>query len=127
MDKNITLTIKDSQDLVTFDLLEVPLKQNIIAGKTDIMTIDGNITTYHSFTKRSWSHKWGYMSSKQYDRLKDFYDRQNTSSNRPLITIKRDGVIDVVDVPVVFELSDKEIISNCGMVKDVEIKMRETK
>lgn len=118
-----TLTLTDDEQTVTYSLLEVPLVQGSDNGATNVMTISGNIYTDYIYQKRTWKHKWDYMSAEEYVELRGFYDRQFELNKYPRLTISQLGAD---DVPVVMNISDRQIVNNCGMVKNVEITLRET-
>lgn len=125
MNDPITLQLIDAADNLTYDLLEVPLQQDTIDGKTNIETLDGNVFTYVTYDgKRRIVHTWAYMSDEEYQRLKAFERRQYSTFLRPLLTIPRLGI---ENMPVVVDITTpQKIINNCGVVQGVTLTLRET-
>lgn len=119
----ITLTLTDDANSITYELLQVPFTEKQEMGGSKIVTLDGNVSTYRLWGKRLWTHKWAWMTEQEYLNLKGFYDRQWTSLKYPKMTCERLGV---ESLPVVLDISDRNIISDCGVVRDVEISLRET-
>ena len=116
------LNLADQANSYTWNILEVPLTESPVEGTSDIVTIDGNIATYFQFKKRQWSHRWTWMSKAEYEILKAFYDRQFTLNQYPQLTISE---LNIVDMPVRMTINPKNIIDNCGNVRDVQITFRE--
>ncbi len=120
----LTLKLTDDSEVIEYDLLEVPLTESPIRGATDIETLDGNVSTYFTYNKRSWRHRWAYMSKEDYEKLKGFYDRQFTNHKYPLLSIPE---LNVNNVPVLMNINQRDIVNNCGMVSGVETTFRESK
>lgn len=120
---SLTLTLTDTQDTVTYELLEVPFTTEDVVGKSDITTLSGNVYVDFLYDKRRWKHKWKTMSEAEYNKLRGFYDRQLTLYKFPLLSIPEYGI---EDVPVVMSISARKTVNNCLRVEDVEITLRET-
>jgi len=125
MNNAITMQLIDTVDNLTYDLLEVPLTQEIIDGKTNVEPLNGDVFTYVTYDgKRRITHSWAYMSEDDYLRLLAFERRQYSTFLRPLLTIPRLGI---ENMPVILEFSNpQKIVNNCGVVNGVTIVMRET-
>lgn len=122
----LSLTLTDLQDTVTYDLLQVPLTTSDVEGTTDVTTLDGNIYTDYLYDKKTFSHKWAWMSLEDYNRLRAFYDRQFSDYKYPTMTLTEpDGT--VITKVTKMDISAKKMINQCGVVEDVEIKLRETR
>lgn len=120
---SLTLTLTDTQDTVTYTLLEVPFTTEDVTGTTSVTTLSGNVYTDYLYDKRQWKHKWSWMTEADYNKLRGFFDRQFTLYKYPLLSIPDYGV---ENVPVKMEISARKTIDNCLRVEDVEIKLRET-
>ncbi len=120
---SLTLTLTDTQDTVTYTLLEVPFTTEDVTGKSEITTLSGNIYVDYLYNKRQWKHKWKTMSEAQYNKLRGFYDRQLTTYKFPLLSVPEYGV---ENVPVAMNISARKTVNNCLRVEDVEITLRET-
>ena len=59
----IRLTITDTNNTQTFRVLASPLTASPIIKETDVETVDGNISTYYSATKRQFTVHLGYLTS----------------------------------------------------------------
>ena len=123
MNNSITMTLTDSTHSVTYEMLEVPLTEQIVEGARDVQTIDGNVSTYFTFKKRQWRHRWAFMSEDEYLELRGFFDRQQTKYRFPVLSIPRLNV----NTPVRLSINDRNIVNNCGRVRNVDITMRETR
>lgn len=117
------ITITDSVDTLELPLLEVPLKESKIKGETEVITMDLNVYTDFFAQKKAWSHTWANLTEAEYDALEEFFDRQYELYEYPVISIPDLGVVDVV---VKMDLSDRDIIDNCGTVENVTVTFRET-
>lgn len=120
---SLTLTLTDTQDSVTYTLLEVPFTTEDVGGKSEITTLSGNVYVEYLYNKRRWKHKWKSMTAAEYAKLRGFYDRQLSLYKFPLLTIPEYGVS---NVPVVMAISARKTVTNCLRVEDVEITLRET-
>ena len=121
----LTMQLIDGADNIVYDLLEVPLLQETVDGKTNVETLDGNIFTYFAYDgKRRVAHTWAYMTEAEYAQLRAMERRQYTTFLRPLLTVTRLGI---ENMPVVMEITTpQKIISNCGTVQNVTVSLRET-
>jgi len=117
------IEISDTIDTMTIQFPNVPLEESTIEGATDVVTLDLNLYTDFFATKRAWSNSISDMSEDDFNQLKGFYDRQFTLWLYPMITISRLGVEGVV---VRMSLSPRQVIDNCGTVRNVSMDFRET-
>lgn len=128
---SITFTITDLTDSMTFDggQAEIlnPLVSNPVIRETDVETIDANISTYYSATKRQFTVQLGYLDKDSWAALNAFRDRQYTDRKYPLITISGDENINVTDLPMKITINAQNVINNCGEVENVTITLRESK
>lgn len=123
----ITITITDAQDSQTFSLIEAPLVSAPIIAETDVKTVDNNISTYYTGTKRGFTVSFGYMSDSEYALLLGFRDRQYTNMKYPTITISGATNIPSTAITTKMTLNDQRIITNCGLVEGVSADFRESK
>lgn len=124
----ITLTIQDSSDSMTFEAnMIVPIVLNPIINDTDVETIDGNISTYYSSTKRQYEIQLIPMDQGNYAKLKEFVVRQYESLRYPQITIEGAQVLDVDNLTAKISLSPTEVINSCGLVDGIKLTFRESK
>ena len=70
------MTLKDSVDTMTFNLLETPIVDKDIEGAVDNVTLDGNQYTDYLYLKKQYIQKWAIMCPDGYDELRGFYTRQ---------------------------------------------------
>lgn len=70
------MTLKDSVDTMTFNLLETPIVDKDIEGAVDNVTLDGNQYTDYLYLKKQYIQKWAIMCPDGYDQLRGFYTRQ---------------------------------------------------
>ena len=120
---SLTLTLTDTQDTVTYTLLEVPLTTEDITGKGEVTTLNGEVYVDYLYNKRRWKHKWKSMTEAEYNKIRGFYDRQLTLYKLPLLSIPE---YSVSNVPVVMTISARKTVNNCRGVEDVEITLRES-
>lgn len=123
----ITLTITDTQDSATFTLLEAPLISSPVIAETDVVTIDNNISTYYTGTKRRFEVNFGYMTDAEYAILLGFRDRQYTNYKYPTITFSGASNLPSTAITAKMVLNDQRIINNCGLVENVTAEFRESK
>lgn len=123
----IELTLTDNSTTATVPILAPPLSQETIEGSTDVTTLDMNVSTYFTYNKDRWVHTWDYLTEEEYNLVRGFYDRQFTEFAYPLLSITGGGSANVTDVPVRMTISPRNIIDNCGTVRDVEVTFRETR
>lgn len=122
---SLTLTLTDTTDTITYDLLQVPFTTGDIVGNTDVTVLSGDVYTDYIYAKRQWKHKWSFMDITEYKKLRGFYDRQFSTAKYPVMTlVEPDGT--TITTPVRMDINDKKITSQCGMIEDVEITLRET-
>lgn len=77
------MTLKDSADEMTFDLLEVPIVDKDIEGAVDNVTLDGNQYTDYLWLKKQFIQKWSILCDDEYTRLRGFYTRQFENAGVP--------------------------------------------
>lgn len=70
------MTLTDSSDTMTFNLLETPIVDKDIEGAVDNVTLDGNQYTDYLYLKKQYIQKWAIMCPDEYDELRGFYTRQ---------------------------------------------------
>lgn len=119
----ISLELTDSVATLILPILEVPLTQDTIENATDVQTLDFNVYTDFINQKRQWTHTWAYMSLADYNALRAFYDRQFTTYEYPTLSISYYSISGVV---VRMSINQKDIISNCGEIRNVTVTFRET-
>ena len=123
----IRLTITDTNNTQTFRVLASPLTASPIIKETDVETVDGNISTYYSATKRQFTVHLGYLTSIEYATLRAFQTRQYENKLYPVITISGDPNLDATNVTAKMMLNDQNIVDNRGVVEDVIVTFRESK
>lgn len=123
----ITLTISDTQQSATYTLIEAPLVSSPVIAETDVVTIDNNISTYYTGTKRRFEVNFGYMTDAEYQVLLGFRDRQYTNYKYPTITFSGATNLPSTTITAKMVLSDQRIINNCGLVENVSAEFRESK
>lgn len=123
----ITLTISDTQQSATYTLIEAPLVSSPVIAETDVTTIDNNISTYYTGTKRRFEVNFGYMTDTEYQILLGFRDRQYTNYKYPTITFSGATNLPSTTITAKMVLSDQRIINNCGLVENVSAEFRESK
>ncbi len=124
------MTLADSSDTITFNLLEVPIVDKDIEGAVDNVTLDGNQYTDYLYLKKQYIQKWSIMSESDYTKLRGFYTRQFATATPATYTLfyVENGVTTTL-VPIThvrINLSDGGVINACGCRKDVQLTMRET-
>ena len=77
------MTLKDSADEITFNLLEVPIVDKDIEGAVDNVTLDGNQYTDYLWLKKQFIQKWSILCDDEYTRLRGFYTRQFENADVP--------------------------------------------
>ena len=123
----ITVTISDSSNTATFNVLAIPLVSSPVIAESDIITIDNNLSTYYTGTKRSFEVNFGYMDKEAYATLLGFRDRQYTNMKYPTITFSGADNLPSVAITAKMVLSEQRIIDNCGNVEDVKATFRESR
>lgn len=124
---SITITITDTQQTATFDLLDSPLISSPIIAETDVRTIDNNISTYYTGTKRSFTVNFGYMDANAYAILVGFRDRQYTNLKYPTITFAGASNLPNTAITAKMVLNEQKIVNNCGLVEGASADFRESK
>lgn len=124
----ISLTIQDSDDVITFDtVLSSPVILTPIINETDVQSIDGNISTYYGSTKRQYQFKIAWLDAVTYAKILQFRDRQYANMKYPQITILGASNINVTDMTAKLTVSEQEVVDNCGTVENVVLTFRESK
>lgn len=123
----IQIKITDTQTTETFSLLEAPLVSSPVIAETDVVTVDNNISTYYTGTKRRFEVNFGFMSDTDYAKLLGFRDRQYTNYKYPTIQITGASNISSTSITAKMILNDQRIINNCGLVENVTAEFRESK
>lgn len=123
----IQLTITDTQDTATFTVISSPLISQPIIAETDVTTVDNNISTYYTGSKKRYTINLGYMDKETYAVLAGFRDRQYANLKYPTITITGDENINVNNMTAKMTLSEQRVVNNCGEVSEVEVSFRESK
>ena len=123
----IQIKITDTQTKETFSLLEAPLVSSPVIAETDVVTVDNNISTYYTGTKRRFEVNFGFMSDTDYAKLLGFRERQYSNYKYPTIQIT--GASNITSTPITAKmiLNDQRIINNCGLVENVTAEFRESK
>lgn len=122
-----TLTITDLQDTASFTVFEVPVTSAPIIAQSDVVTIDNNLSTYFTGSKKSYTFRFGYLDKDAYAILMGFRDRQYTNHKYPVITVTGNQNLNVSNMTAKMTLSDQNVIDNCGVVSDVSATFRESK
>lgn len=121
------MTLKDSADEMTFDLLEVPIVDKDIEGAVDNVTLDGNQYTDYLWLKKQFIQKWSILCDDEYTRLRGFYTRQFENAEAPSYRLYYgDDTTIIPETAVRLTLTDGGVINACGCRKDVQLTMRET-
>lgn len=124
------MTLTDTQDTMTFDLLEVPIVDKDVEGAVDNTTLDGNVFTDYLYLKKEWTQKWSLMEESDYAKLRGFYTRQfangTTATYRLFYTAGGVTTNIVPTTPVRLRLTDDGVINTCGMRRNITLTMRET-
>lgn len=115
--------LTDDTGTQTLPELNVPFTTSYLEGTTDVTTLSFNVYTDFFAQKRAWTNTYSFLTEAEFNVLKGFYDRQFTLFQYPRLTIERDGI---VNVPVRFTLSPKNVVDNCGTVAGVTISFRES-
>lgn len=123
----ISIKITDTQSTETFSLIEAPLVSSPVIAETDVLTVDNNISTYYTGTKRRFEVNFGFMSALDYAKLLGFRDRQYTNYKYPTIQITGASNIPSTTITAKMVLNDQRIINNCGLVENVTAEFRESK
>lgn len=123
----ITVTISDEQETATFNLIAEPLVSRPIIAESDVVTIDNNISTYYTGTKRAFQVDFGYMDADTYSVLLGFRDRQYTNMKYPTITFSGASNLPSTAITAKMVMSEQRIVNNCGLVEMVSATFRESR
>ena len=104
--------------------LEVPLTVSKAEIMTTVEPLSGNVYDDYIATKRIFSHTWAYLTMAEYNLLDEIYERMKTEYIYPLLTVDGEGVSGLT---VKYELGQKNIIDDCGLVNAVSVTFRETR
>lgn len=124
----ILLTIQDSEDSMTFGAtLITPISLTPIINETDVETLDGNISTYYSSTKRQYTFRLYAMDAESYSQLKAFIQRQYSNLRYPSITVEGGPNLNVEGMTAKMALSEQQVINQCGLVDNITVTFRESR
>ena len=104
--------------------LEIPLTRIKDEKMTTVEPLSGNVYDDYIATKRVWEHSWAFLTKDEYDLLDAIYERMKTEYTYPRLSIDGENVTNVV---VKYTLGAKNIIDDCGDVRDVTVTFRETR
>lgn len=119
-----SISITDSAGTHELPSLEVPLTRVKNEKMTTVEPLSGNVYDDYIATKRIWTHTWAYLTKDEYDLLDEIYERMKSEWTYPQLTIDGESVTNLV---VKYELGQKDIIDDCGEVRDVTVTFRETR
>lgn len=119
-----SISLTDSAGLHELPELEIPLTRVKSEKMVTNEPLSGNVYDSYLATKRIWTHTWAYLSKEEYDLLDEIYERMKSELIYPELTIDGENVDNLV---VKYELGQKNIIDDCGMVSDVTVSFRETR
>lgn len=91
------MTLADSADSMTFDLLEVPIADKDVEGAVDNTLVNGNVFTDYLWLKKQWTQKWALMCDDEYTQLRGFYTRQWENAEAPTYRLFYGDNIDTYD------------------------------
>lgn len=91
------MTLADSADSMTFDLLEVPIADKDVEGAVDNTLVNGNVFTDYLWLKKQWTQKWALMCPDEYEQLRGFYTRQWENAEAPTYRLFYGNNIDTYD------------------------------
>lgn len=118
------MTLADSTDSMTFDLLEVPIADKDIEGAVDNTLVNGNVFTDYLWLKKQWTQKWALMCDDEYAQLRGFYTRQWENAEAPTYRlfygnnvtedVMRNGsyITENIDAPLGAEMSLTQLDGN---------------
>lgn len=118
-----SLTLTDSAGAHELPPLEVPLTMVRNEGMTTVTPLSGNRYKDYIYTKLGYSHTWAWLTKAEYDLLDEIYERQKSEFIFPRLTVQGDNITDMV---VDFELGQKNIADDCGMVQGVSVVFYQT-
>jgi len=123
---NYTLNLEDTSGATfTVPVFNRPLTTKWVEGKSEHVTLNGNVFTYFSYSKRQWVYKWSLMTHDDYQMLQQFRDRQYSLLAYPTATIVN-GSDDPIITLVTMSLGDQSVVTECGDVENVTLTLRET-
>lgn len=120
---SLTLIITDDNASVTYTLLPSPFHKKREIGKSEVLTASGDVYTDYIYKKFEFEYEWGFLVADEYAVLEGFFNRQYSLNKYPRISIPELGVDNMV---AKMELSDQNIVNNCGMVEKVKVSFRES-
>lgn len=118
-----SITITDSAGVHQLPPLEVPLTRVKNEGITTVIPLSGNRYKDYIYTNLIYSHTWAWLTKEEYDLLDEIYERQKTEFIFPSITVEGDSITNMV---VDFELGQKNIADDCGIVQNVTVNFYQT-
>lgn len=92
-------------------------------GKSQNTTLDGNVYIDYVYTKKKFSVDIFHLTPTDYAEIKAFYDYQYSNARFPVISIPELGI---ENMPVYFEMSNRNIVSQCLLTDKITLKFRET-
>lgn len=119
-----SISLTDSAGLHDLPELEIPLTRVKSEKMVTNEPLSGNVYDSYLATKRIWTHTWAYLSKEEYDLLDEIYERMKSELIYPELTIDGENVENLV---VKYELGQKNIVDDCGIVSDVTVSFRETR
>lgn len=123
---SLTLEITDTQagkKTYTEAELGAPFTISDVEGKSQNTTLDGNVYVDYAYNKKSFSVDLFNLSDTDYATIRGYYDRQFTLNRFPTISIPELSISNMV---VFFEISSRNIVSQCLTTDKITLKFRET-
>ena len=85
------------------------------------ISLDGTLNIDYVNNRRSWTIKWNYITSAEYDTIRNLYDNQFLANRMPDFYIPSANFA----VPVFINIKDKNIKWNGQMVENFQITLEE--
>ena len=85
------------------------------------ISLDGTLNIDYVNNRRSWTIKWNYITSAEYDTIRNLYDNQFLANRMPDFYIPSANFA----VPVFINIKDKNIKWNGRMVENFQITLEE--
>lgn len=92
-------------------------------GKSQNTTLDGNIFVDYAYSKKSFTVDIFHLTPQDYADIRAFYDYQYSNARFPVISIPE---LDIENMPVYFEMSNRQIVNQCLLTDKLTLKFRET-
>lgn len=103
--------------------LGAPFTISDVEGKSQNTTLDGNVYVDWAYQKKSFSVDLFHLTPDDYAEIRSFYDYQFQNGSFPILTIPE---LDITNMPVYFEISNRNIINQCLLTDKLTLKFRET-